>query len=194
MTSNPGTLYNVGGRRYVDSQAIYNISATHDVVPTQEGWRVLIADGSVRCALVEHTDLPGQQGALYELCAEGCPSLEIIRAEWLSRGIVRATQNSETWPGQAPPSGCGCGGTCGVKKKQSGCGCQGPKSTGAALPTAPAGVELVQLNDGRWISIDEARERYLRQREALRAGHPFDPTGDYGTPPTTYAPPKRTAP
>ena len=57
---------------------------------------------------------------------------------------------------------------------------------------APAGAELVQLNDGRWISADEARQRYEREKQALRAGQALDPTGNYGVEPITHAAPPTT--
>jgi hypothetical protein len=41
MSSQPGSLYRIGTRRYVDSQAIYNLAGAHDVVQLPSGWRVL---------------------------------------------------------------------------------------------------------------------------------------------------------
>ena len=36
MGAQPGSIYKVGGRRYVDSQAVYNLAGVHDVVPLAE--------------------------------------------------------------------------------------------------------------------------------------------------------------
>jgi hypothetical protein len=110
MASQPGSLYRVGTRRYVDSQAVYNLAGMHDVVQLPNGWRVLAAGGSVRCAVVEgRPALPGQRGALYELAAEGDVNLKAQRGAWLSRNLVRAAGRFESWPGEpAAASACGC--------------------------------------------------------------------------------------
>lgn len=114
MTRKPGTIYRVGGRRYVDSQAVYNLAATHEVVPSSNGWRVLAGLGAVRCVLVEgQPTLPHQRGGVYELTAEGDVSLKAQRAAWLSQGLVQAGGTFDDWPGKAPAGACGgCGKTC----------------------------------------------------------------------------------
>lgn len=122
MSSHPGSLYRVGGRRYVDSQAIYNLTGAHAVVPLPNGWRVLAPGGSIRCAVVEgRPALPGQRGALYELAAEGDVNLKAQRTAWLSRSLVRAAGRFESWPDEtAVRSACGC-----AAKASCGCGpCQ----------------------------------------------------------------------
>ena len=113
ISTKPGSLYKVGGRRYVDSQGVYNLAGAHEVVQQHDGWRVILSGGAVRCALVEdHPELPSQRGALYELSAEGDVSLKAQRAAWLSQGHVQAVGTFETWPGEKPSccgSSCGCG-------------------------------------------------------------------------------------
>lgn len=116
MAAQPGSLYKVGGRRYVDSQGVYNVAGAHDVVPVQGGWRILVGGGAVHCAVVEgRPALPRQRGALYELRAEGSASLKAERGTWLSRGLVQAGGTFETWPGEPPvKAGCSsCGSSCG---------------------------------------------------------------------------------
>jgi len=110
MSSQPGSLYRIGTRRYVDSQAIYNLAGAHDVVQLPSGWRVLTQGGSVRCAVVEgRAALPGQRGALYELAAEGDVNMKAQRTTWLSRSLVRAAGRFESWPDEpAVKSACGC--------------------------------------------------------------------------------------
>ena len=56
------------------------------------------------------------------------------------------------------------------------------------IPAANHSPDLIELNDGRWITADEARERYAREKEAIQAGRAFDPSGDYGVSPTLYPP------
>lgn len=115
MSTRPGSIYKVGSRRYVDSQAVYNLAAAHEVVPLPDGWRVVVAGGAVRCAAVEDRPaLPRQRGALYELAAEGGVSLRAQREMWMSRGLMRAGGTFQTWPGEQPAKeSCGCGKTCG---------------------------------------------------------------------------------
>lgn len=115
MPTRPGSLYKVGGRRYVDSLAIYNLAAVHEVVPFPDGWRVMVASGAVRCVAVEgRPALPGQRGALYELRADGGVSLKAQRATWVEQGLVRAGGTFASWPGEPlVKQGCGCGKTCG---------------------------------------------------------------------------------
>jgi hypothetical protein len=116
MSTKPGTLYKIDGRRYADTQAVYNLAGAHEVVPLPDGWRVMVAGGAVRCAAVEgRPALPSQRGALYELSAEGDVSLKAQRSAWMSRGLVQAGGTFESWPGDPPAKGgCGgCGKTCG---------------------------------------------------------------------------------
>jgi hypothetical protein len=115
MRTQPGSLYKIGGRRYVDSQGVYNVAGAHEVVPTANGWRVIVSDGAVQCALMEgRPALPRQRGALYELRAEGGASLKAERSAWLSHGLVEAAGTFETWPGEPAKAGCGsCGSSCG---------------------------------------------------------------------------------
>ena len=47
MAKEPGSIYKVGGRRYVDSQAVLNLAGAHELVPLQDGWRVLVQGGAV---------------------------------------------------------------------------------------------------------------------------------------------------
>ena len=115
MRAQPGSLYKIGGRRYVDSQGVYNVAGAHEVVPTANGWRVMVGGGAVHCALVEGRPmLPRQRGALYELRAEGSASLKTERSGWQSRGLVEAVGTFDTWPGEPAKTSCGgCGSTCG---------------------------------------------------------------------------------
>lgn len=109
MTGQPGALYRVGGRRYIDSQAVYNLASSHDVVPLPNGWRVLVRGGSVRCAVVRgRPELPGQRGELYELSGEGDVNLKDHRAAWVSRSLVRAAGRFESWPGEQAAASCAC--------------------------------------------------------------------------------------
>lgn len=117
MRTQPGSLYKIGARRYVDSQAVYNIAGAHDVVPLPNGWRIMVGGGSIRCAAVEHRpELPGQRGALYELTAEANASLKAERTAWVSRRLVEAAGIFDAWPGEAASAGCGC------SAKSCGCG------------------------------------------------------------------------
>ena len=115
MRAQPGSLYKIGGRRYVDSLGVYNVAGAHEVVPTANGWRVVVGGGAVHCALVEgRPALPRQRGALYELRAEGGVSLKAERGAWVSRGLVEAAGTFENWPGEPAKAGCGsCGTSCG---------------------------------------------------------------------------------
>lgn len=113
MSKKPGTIYKVSGRRFVDSQAVYNLAGAHDLVPIQGGWRVLTSAGAVRCTRVEGQPmLPNQRGGVYELAAEGSVSLKAQRVAWLSQGLVQVGGTFDKWPG-APASACGdCGKAC----------------------------------------------------------------------------------
>ena len=109
MRTQSGSLYKIGTRRYVDSQAVYNIAGAHDVVPLPNDWRIMVNKDSIRCAIVEHRpELPGQRGALYELTAEASASLKAERSAWISRRLVEAVGTFDAWPGEAVSAGCGC--------------------------------------------------------------------------------------
>lgn len=114
MSKKPGTIYKVGGRHYLDSQAVYNLAVAHEVVPLPGGWRVLAATGAVRCTLVEgRPQLPQQRGGVYELTGEGSVSLKAQRAAWLSQGFIQAGGTFDEWPGKVPATACGdCGKAC----------------------------------------------------------------------------------
>lgn len=114
MAKRPGSLYKVGGRRYIDSHAVYNLADAHEVVALPDGWRVLVSGGAVRCSAVEgRPALSGQRGALYELSAEGGASLKAQRIAWVMSGIVQVAGTFEAWPDQPEATACGCGKTCG---------------------------------------------------------------------------------
>lgn len=116
MPHQPGSIYKIAGRRYVDSQAVYNLADAHEVVAQHDGWRVMVGGGAVHCARVEdRPELPRQRGALYVLSAAGGASLKAQRAAWLSQGLVQPGGTFDTWPGDpAAKPGCGgCGKTCG---------------------------------------------------------------------------------
>lgn len=108
-------MYKVGGLRYVDSQALYNVAGAHEVVPLEDGWRAVVHGGSVRFTAVEgRPPLPGQQGTLYAVRAQGPTNLKDVRTAWVSQGLVRGTAALESWPGEPEvKAGCGCGKTCG---------------------------------------------------------------------------------
>ena len=68
-------------------------------------------------------------------------------------------------------------------------------STPATSAPAPEGVVdlgLTELNDGRWISQEEARERHQRKNVALRE-KAVDPSGNYGVVPALHPVPKEAA-
>lgn len=112
----PGSIYKICGRRYVDSQGMYNIALTNETIQLHDGWRVLVDGGALRCTLVEDRPrLPGQRGAVYELSVEGATTLKPHRTSWLSRGLVQDAGGFETWPGKVA---CGCAGA------TSSCGCR----------------------------------------------------------------------
>ena len=115
MSHQTGSIYKIDGRRYVDSQAVYNLAGAHEVVPQHDGWRVMVGGGAVHCALVEgRPELPRQRGAVYALTAVGGASLKAQHAAWLSTGLVQPGGTFDTWPGDQPAkAGCGCGKTCG---------------------------------------------------------------------------------
>lgn len=115
MSHQPGSLYTIDGRRYVDSQAIYNLAGAHEVVPQHDGWRLVVGNGSIRCALVEgRPTLPRQRGTVYALSAENGASLKALRTAWLAQGLIQPAGTFDTWPGeQGAKAGCGCDKTCG---------------------------------------------------------------------------------
>lgn len=108
-------MYKVGGQRYVDSQALYNLAGAHEVVPLEDGWRAVVGGGSVRFTAVEgRLPLPGQRGTLYAVRAQGPTNFKEVRAAWVSQGLVRGTTALGSWPGPEVKAGCGgCGKTCG---------------------------------------------------------------------------------
>ncbi|MCY1004443.1 hypothetical protein OV079_02435 [Nannocystis pusilla] len=109
----PGSIYKVGGRRYVDSQAVYNFAQRHEIVAEHDGWRIMVPGGAVLCARVEDpADLPGQRGSLYQLSADPGISLKAQSSAWMSQGLVQAGGTFET--SAAAKTSCGgCGKTCG---------------------------------------------------------------------------------
>ena len=115
MTIRPGSMYKVGGQRYVDSQALYNVAGTHEVVPLEDGWRAVVRGGSVRFTLVEgRPQLPGQRGALYSVRAQGPMNFKDVRTAWVSQGLMGGAATLASWPGGPEvKAGCGCGKTCG---------------------------------------------------------------------------------
>ena len=47
----PGALFVVAGRVYIDSQTLHNLAATHPVLPRPDGYRVLVpGGGAMHCA------------------------------------------------------------------------------------------------------------------------------------------------
>ena len=113
--SAPGSIYRIGGRRYVDSQAVFNLAGVHNVVPLPNGWRVLLSGGSVRCVIMEgRAELPAQRGSIYELVGEGDIDFKAHRSAWAAHSLVKAAGEFDTWPGSIV--GCGC-------EIKAGCGC-----------------------------------------------------------------------
>ncbi|MBK8259956.1 MAG: hypothetical protein IPK80_01295 [Nannocystis sp.] len=85
----PGSIYKIGARHYVDSQALALLADAYELVPQAGGWRVLAGRGAVHCALVEgRPELPRQRGALYEIHAAGGADLKAEGAKWLAAGHV----------------------------------------------------------------------------------------------------------
>ena len=111
-TVNPGALYVVAGRVYVDSQTLHNLAATHAVLPRSDGYRVLVpGGGAMHCASApDRPPLPRQRGALYEVQAEGSARGSHVCATWLSSHAASLGGKFTTWPGA---SACACGPTCG---------------------------------------------------------------------------------
>ena len=109
VSPRPGSIYKVCGRFYVDSQAVQNLTAHREVVPTAGGWRVLDAQSSLEFIRVDRAPLPGQHGTLYQLHAEGqAPSLA---QAWFDERLLVPRADLETWPGE-PASSCACDHAC----------------------------------------------------------------------------------
>ena len=107
----PGGLFVVSGRVYVDSQTLHNVAAMCPVLPVAGGYRVLVpTGGTMHCTAVEgRPALGGQRGSLYELSASGAKASKVCET-WLSSQATRLGGKYSTWPGAA----CGgCGKTCG---------------------------------------------------------------------------------
>jgi hypothetical protein len=115
MRAQPGSLYKVGDRRYVDSQALYNLALADEVAPQANGWRVRGDGGAVHFTPVEgRAALPRQAGGLYELHVEGRVSLKAECGFWVAHGLMAAAGTFETWPGEPAKAGCSsCGSSCG---------------------------------------------------------------------------------
>ncbi len=115
MAPKPGSLYKVGGRRYVDSQTLFNLAITEELAPQANGWRVRGDGGSVHFTPVEgRATLPRQAGGLYELRAEGRASLKAECGLWVANGLMAVAGTFETWPGEPTKAACGsCGSSCG---------------------------------------------------------------------------------
>ena len=114
MSLRAGTLYRVGPRLYADSQALHNLAARHEVLPTAAGYRVL-ADTPIACARVDHRPaLPRQQGNLYELSAATTSHLVTACTAWLGCGAIKSGGSFDTWPGKPAATACStCGPSCG---------------------------------------------------------------------------------
>ena len=108
----PGALFVVAGRVYIDSQTLHNLAATHRVLPRPDGYRVLVPDGgAMHCATApDRPPLPRQRGALYEVQAEGSARGSHVCATWLSSQAAALSGKFTSWPGT---SACACGPTCG---------------------------------------------------------------------------------
>jgi hypothetical protein len=108
----PGTLFVISGRVYIDSQTLHNLAATHTVLPRHGGYRVLVpGGGAMVCETTEgRPPLPRQRGALYEVRAEGGARGSHACATWLSSQAAELAGRFTTWPGKPA---CACGPTCG---------------------------------------------------------------------------------
>ncbi|MBK8265633.1 MAG: hypothetical protein IPK80_30425 [Nannocystis sp.] len=107
----PGSIYKIGARHYVDSQALALLADAYELVPQAGGWRVLAGRGAVHCALVEgRPELPRQRGALYEIHAAGGADLKAEGAKWLAAGHVAPPGSTSSGQGRqraavaAPPA------------------------------------------------------------------------------------------
>ena len=103
-------MYKIGGRRYVDSQALANLADRHELVPQSGGWRMLVDYGAVRFGLVAGKPaLPRQRGSVYAVAGEGRVTVKEQREAWVSAGLVEAVGTFESWPGESAKS---CGKSC----------------------------------------------------------------------------------
>lgn len=110
-TPTPGALYVVGGRPYIDSQTLHNLTQVYTVSPVEDGWKVTGPGGdAVLCLGTACPPLPGQRGSLYEARAVGGTKLADACALWLARGAAQLAGKHNTWP---TAEGCGCGVSCG---------------------------------------------------------------------------------
>ena len=108
----PGGLFVVSGRIYVDSQTLHNVAAMAPVLPAAGGYHVLVpTGGTLHCAAVEgRPALVGQRGSLYELSAANGTKASKVCETWLSSQATKLSGKYSTWPGAT----CGgCGKTCG---------------------------------------------------------------------------------
>ena len=108
----PGALFVVSGRVYIDSQTLHNLAATCPLVPRPDGYRVLVpGGGAMVCATVEgRPALPRQRGALYEVHPEGRARGSHVCATWLSSQAASLGGKFTSWPDK---TACACGSTCG---------------------------------------------------------------------------------
>lgn len=105
-------MYKVGGRRYVDSQALANLSASHELVPIAGGWRMLADHGALVFTVVEGRErLPRQRGSVYAVAAEGRATVKDHREAWVRTGVVEAVATLDAWPG-GEPKAKSCGSSC----------------------------------------------------------------------------------
>lgn len=115
-----GSVFQIGNRRYIDSQGLYNIAKDHAVVAIAEGWRVHVEGGAVECLAVEgRPRLPGQRGELYALRRAGEFSLRGQRRSWVAAGLLQPAGKFETWP-QPLKSCCGAACACGPCRDKHG--------------------------------------------------------------------------
>ena len=114
MSLRAGNLYRVGPHLYADSQALHNLAARHEVLPTAAGYQIL-ADAPVACTRVERRPaLPRQQGSLYELSAATTSHLVSACTAWLGSGAIQPGGSFDTWPGRPTATACStCGPSCG---------------------------------------------------------------------------------
>lgn len=116
MKPTPGALFKIDGRRFLDSQAIFNFSAAphHHVEHTPEGYRLTSAAGSCRCCRVEGRPALSQQlGALYEIAVEEGTSMKALRKAWVDAGLIEVHDAAGAWtPPAAPVCGSSCGAAC----------------------------------------------------------------------------------
>ena len=109
----PGAMFKIEGRRFVDSQALYNFTAAaHSVEPLADGWRVTSAAGACRCTRVEgRPELPHQRGSLYEVAPEDGASMKALRVGWVDAGLVQVQDAADAWKSAAAACGS-CGSAC----------------------------------------------------------------------------------